>query len=241
MEEMLTATTPPCKLAFNPDPFLINTGVQFPGFHAGNCPSQVHGLLGKFYHPGLRPCRWYSHWPHVTILQSPPITLSNAATVTSSPWHFLSNSVCPSVVCLSGIVECPFCVDVCIFSHFFLAILQTSLLFDCPIYLCLSPPAPRTCCEGFRNCRETQGLISLRVSPCFQANVHLGVCRADECLLRKTQKGMAPLSHINFKPQERRHSYSEVWVWICYRKGQHFFFVVLSKSTNNTDKCLFRL
>lgn len=53
MEEMLTATTPPCKLAFNPDPFLINTGVQFPEFLAEYRPSQVHGLLGKFYALGF--------------------------------------------------------------------------------------------------------------------------------------------------------------------------------------------
>lgn len=53
MEEMLTATTPPCKLAFNPDPFLINTGAQFPEFLAEYRPSQVHGLLGKFYALGF--------------------------------------------------------------------------------------------------------------------------------------------------------------------------------------------
>lgn len=107
-----------------------------------------------------------------------------------------------------------------IFSPFFSAILQASLLFDFPISLSLFP---RTCCEGFRNCRETQGLISRRVSPCFQVNIHLGCSGQTSAFLGRHRKGWphSPTSILSHK--ERRHSYSEVWVWISYRKGQHFF------------------
>lgn len=73
---------------------------------------------------------------------SPLRTLPNASTACSSPWHLLSNSVCPSVVCLSGIAEHPF-LCVYIFSPFFSAILQTSLLFDFPISLSLRGHAGR--------------------------------------------------------------------------------------------------
>lgn len=67
-----------------------------------------------------------------------------------------------------------------------------------------------------------------------------GVCRAGERLLRKTQKGMPPFSHINFKPRgEEAFIFRSLGLGLLQKKST-LFFVVLSKSTNNTDGCLFR-
>lgn len=66
----------------------------------------------------------------------PLVMLSNAAPASSGCWHLLSRSVCPSVVCLAGIVEHPFFLCV-YFSPFSSAILQTVLLFDFPIFFSL--------------------------------------------------------------------------------------------------------
>lgn len=78
----------------------------------------------------------------------PLVMLSNAAPASSGSWHLLSRSVCPSVVCLSGIVEHPFFV--CIFFSFLL-----SYFANCStVWLSNLLLSPRTCYEGCRNCKK---------------------------------------------------------------------------------------
>lgn len=99
----------------------------------------------------------------------PLVMLSNAAPASSGCWHLLSRSVCPSVVCLAGIVEHPFFFCVYIF-------LLSPQLF-CKLFYCLTFQSSSLSKNMLWGMQEVQRNTGSHFSEGFHVNMHLGVRR----------------------------------------------------------------